>query len=1002
MNENYGKKITITVVLAVAAILCLVLPDKPFRLGLDLQGGTRVNLRFDLEEAFKQGKISAQENADRPQVLQDMCLILRQRIDPSGVLDAAVRPEGSDRIVVEIPGVAELASTPVRGELGAAIDAASDTLQLTTTDIQELKAFPQGGAQIQIEQENIQYAARVGNVLSGLKRGDAGTEKAAHPAGANIELLTTDEIIRKIMEVGDMQFLLGAQSADITKLGSDLTKEQQKVQDWIKAHPGQPIEDYNRLAPDKGGPVAGLVWFPHRIGKDEPETPMESRLSPLVGTGKPEWSFAGEDLEGVGFAQDGMGYPAVSFEIGQAKKSAFGDFTQTNIGKGMAIVLNGEIATLATIKSKLPGGGIIEGGAGGFSKKEVQDLVSTLRSGSLRIKPVIESRERVGATLGEEYVARSFYSSLVALGLIVVFMVFIYHRLGLHSVAGLLLNLLYLLGAMAFMRATLTLPGVAGLILTLGMAVDGNILLYERLREELGRGMKPIQAAKAAFDRAGVTIIDANVTTLIAGVILYMLGTGPIKGFATTLNIGILTTLFTVIIVTELLVFTDLKKGKANFKMKHVLVNPRWPFMRWSKPAIAASLVVITAGLGLFISMPDHEKLGTDFTGGFTMTVRTERPHGIDEIRGMVGAVPGSLGRSASVVPLLASGDKQTGYRSFRITYKLDPAGAGESSGSEGTDTGLKQVQAALAGVLQKGPIELELVESGTKAKGRLHLEDAHTPADLSTALIALGLKEPTVSPAADGKNVYDFLAGFEGTPTQNTLTGLIDTRLREAKDSKGVLYRLSSPVPESNSIGPQVGSELRDKAVMAVLLSLVGTMFYVRIRFAEYAYGIAVVVSLMHDVFIALGALALACKLQILQAEVDLSMIAAFLTIIGYSQNDTIVIFDRVRENRTKSNKPLTQILDDSINECFGRTILTSGTVVITLLVLFLFNVGSRNVLEGFSYCMLVGVISGAYSTIYVASPVLLWLENRAAKKSGGDDGSGATKGKTAVATSP
>ena len=1001
MNENLGKKITITVVLAVAAILCLVLPKKPFRLGLDLQGGTRVNCRFDLEEAFKQGKISAQENANRPQVLQDMCLILRQRIDPQGVLDAAVRPEGSDRIVVEIPGVAELASTPVRGALAAAIDAAGDTLQLTTTDVHELKGFPSSGAQIQIDKETISYTSRVGNALNGLRRGDQGTEKAAHSAGANIELLTTDEIIKKIMEVGDMQFLLGAQAADVTKLGSDLTKEQQKVQDWIKAHPGQQIDDYNRLQGQPNGPVAGLYWFPHRIGKDEPETPIESRLAPLVGTGNKDWSFTGDDLETVGFSQDQMGYPAVSFEISQAKKSLFGDFTQANIGKGMGIVLNGEIATLATIRSKLPGGGIIEGGAGGFSKKEVQDLVSTLRSGSLRIKPVIESRERVGATLGDEYVARSFYSSLVALGLIVVFMIFFYHRLGLHSVVGLLLNLLYLLGAMAFLRATLTLPGVAGLILTLGMAVDGNILLYERLREELTRGMKPIQAAKAAFERAGVTIIDANVTTLIAGLILYLYGTGPIKGFATTLNIGILTTLFTVIVVTELLVFSDLKKGKANFGMKHVLVNPRWPFMKWSKPAIAASLLVIVAGMGLFISMPDHEKLGTDFTGGFTMTVRTEEPHPIAEIRGLVGSVPGSLGRSASVVPLLASGDKQTGYRAFRITYKLIEAPEAESGKSEGAESGLKQVQTALAAVLQKGPIELELTDNGSKAKGRLHLEDPHSETDLAAALGALGLKEPTLTPVADRKNVFDFTAGFEGTPSADTLKSLIDTRLREAKDSKGVLYRLSSPVPESNSIGPQVGSELRDKAVMAVLLSLVGTMFYVRIRFAEYAYGIAVVISLLHDVFIALGALALACKLQILQAEVDLSMIAAFLTIIGYSQNDTIVIFDRVRENRQKSNKPLPQILDDSINECFGRTILTTSTVVLTLIVLFLFNVGSRNVLEGFSYCMLVGVISGAYSTIYVASPVLLWLENRAAKKKGGGDSDAGAKTKAAVTTS-
>jgi SecD/SecF fusion protein len=1003
MNENLGKKITITVVLAVAAILCLVLPKKPFRLGLDLQGGTRVVCRFDFEQALKDGRITAAENSNRPTLLQEMCVILRGRVDPNGVFELTVRPEGSDRIVIEIPGVAELASTTVTGNLATAIDASAETLVLDGLDVQGLKAFPTGGAAISLGTEKIQYTIRQQNTLGGLRRGEGGTTKAAHQAGERIELLTTDDIEQRIINVGDMQFLLGAQSADVTKLGSDLTKETQKVQDWVKQNPGRPIDSYNRLAPDKGGPVAGLSWFPHRIGKDEPETPMETRLAPLVSTGKPEWTFTGDDLDSVGFSQDNFGYPAVSFEIATAKKGAFGDFTTANIGRGMGIVLNGEIATLATIKSRLPGGGIIEGGAGGFSKKEVQDLVSTLKAGSLRIKPEIQSKTRVGATLGEEYVWKSFLSSLVALGLIVGFMIFFYQKLGIFSVIGLVLNLLYLLGAMAFLQATLTLPGVAGLILTLGMAVDGNILLYERLREELTRGLKLVQAAKAAFERAGVTIIDANVTTLIAGVILLEFGTGPIKGFATTLCIGILTTLFTVIVVTELLVFSDLKKGTANFKMRHVLVNPGWPFMKWSKPAIGASLVVIVAGLALFIVMPDHEKYGTDFTGGFTMTVRTEQPQGIEQIRGLVGTVPGTIGRSATVVPLLESGDRQAGYRSFRITYKLEEVvstEAGKATASENSESSLKQIQSALAGVLQKGPIELELTDNGAKVKGRLHFEEVHPAADISAMLAGRGIKDATVTSADARGSVVDFAGGLEAGTSESSLLFVLDKEVKSQKDSKGVVFHLSNAIPESDFIGAQVGSELRDKAVMAVLLSLVGTMFYVRIRFAEYAYGIAVVISLVHDVLIALGALALACKLQILQAEVDLSMIAAFLTIIGYSQNDTIVIFDRVRENRQKSNKPLTQILDDSINECFGRTILTTSTVVITLLVLFLFNVGSRNVLEGFSYCMLVGVISGAYSTIYVASPVLLWLENRAAKKGDGGDAAEKSKHKTAVTT--
>ncbi len=185
--------------------------------------------------------------------------------------------------------------------------------------------------------------------------------------------------------------------------------------------------------------------------------------------------------------------------------------------------------------------------------------------------------------------------------------------------------------------------------------------------------------------------------------------------------------------------------------------------------------------------------------------------------------------------------------------------------------------------------------------------------------------------------------------------------------------------------VGPTIGGELRDKAIIAVLLSLVGTVLYLRVRFAEYGYGIAVVVSLVHDVLIVFGALAVAAMTRKIQAELDLSMIAAFLTVIGYSQNDTIVIFDRVRENRLHSKAPLRDILNDSINQTLARTILTTSTVVIVLLILFIFNYGSRNVLEAFSFAMLVGVISGAYSTVYVASPVLLWFEKRAEKKATG-----------------
>jgi preprotein translocase subunit SecF len=263
-----------------------------------------------------------------------------------------------------------------------------------------------------------------------------------------------------------------------------------------------------------------------------------------------------------------------------------------------------------------------------------------------------------------------------------------------------------------------------------------------------------------------------------------------------------------------------------------------------------------------------------------------------------------------------------------------------------------------------------------------------------------VGIDKSTVAPLAGHLNAFAFTGEAKANRARGEVIDSVAAGFTGTKDANGLPYRMSSPVPESSFVGAQVGGELRDKAVLAVLLSLLGTVLYLRVRFAEYAYGIAVVFSLAHDVLIALGALAFAAWTGILQAELDLSMIAAFLTIIGYSQNDTIVIFDRVRENIPKSNKPLRQVLDDSINETLGRTILTTSTVVLTLLVLFLFNVGSRNVLEGFSYCMLVGVISGAYSTVYVASPVLLWLENRSQKKkASGDSGEGPKKSQSVTA---
>ncbi|HEV8111536.1 MAG TPA: protein translocase subunit SecD [Planctomycetota bacterium] len=985
MTEKLGRKLTLTILLALAACACLIVPPvflhrSPFRLGLDLQGGTRLVYHFDFEDALKKGQITATEHADKATMLQNFCSIIRGRVDPNGIMELSIRPEGIDRIVIELPGAADLAAAKTQGKLAHAIAIDDKTLTLDLTDAETVKAFPQSGGLVTIGTEKIAYLKRATAEISGLQRGADGTQAVAHAAGEAIELLSTDDLQKRIENVGDLQFLVNASPGALQALGTDETKERGKLDTWIKAHPNVSYEEFNRLPAADGGPTSPLRWYPRRLEKQELDTsPPESRLVLLM-LPPENWIFSGSDLESVAPDRDSYGYPAVRFEMSSEKKDAFGDFTAKHVGEQMAIVLNGEIVTDPKINTKLPGGGIIEGGGGGFTQKEVNDLVTVLRSGSLRIRPDLLSKDRIGATLGENYVRTGIISTLLALALIVVFMIVFYHRLGIFSVIGLFLNLLYLIGTLAFLKATVTLPGIAGIILTLGMAVDSNILIYERLREELARGLKLAQAAKNAFERATVTIIDAHVTQLIAGLILQNVGTGPIKGFAVTLNIGILSTLFTVIIVTEVLVFFDIHRGHKSYSMMRTFHAPNWRFMDFAKYAIAASLIVIVIGDALFLRLPDRDKLGMDFLGGFRVTVNTQEPKQVDEVAKLVHGIPGTIGQSAAVRQVGDSGSRDTGYRQFLIEYKLSGT---EEPGQLGTESsGEKQIRDVLAPILQEEPVQVEVAADKSAVSGKIFFEKSHLDTDVKTVLAKGALTDVTIETQPGRPNVFRFTSKTAKDMEPAAVASAIRTQVEGQKDSSGRPFSLLSPVPESSVVGPTIGGELRDKAIIAVLLSLVGTVLYLRVRFAEYSYGIAVVVSLVHDVLIVFGALAVATMTGAIQAELDLAMIAAFLTVIGYSQNDTIVIFDRVRENRRHSTKPLRDILNDSINQTLARTILTTTTVVIVLAILFAFNVGSRNVLEAFSFAMLVGVISGAYSTVYVASPVLLWLEERSAKK--------------------
>ena len=963
MVENLGRKIFLILALVAGAVVSLLFAG--FRLGLDLQGGTRLVYSLPLEEARDEGVITEEEAANPRELINQFISIVKERIDPQGVREPVVRPEGENRIVIELPGEGTEVRKKVSATLGESVEAGVSTINLQA-DEETLRAFPSSGGVIEIGTEKIRYRKRNGQVLIGCQRGVLDTTAIAHASADSVRLVNADPWQELIENVGSMQFLIRAKETDFNQ-ETDLTIERTKVEDWIAANPGIPLKAFRKLTPDDGGAWDGLTWYPM---EDDGVTPLEQRLQPLIEQENKDWQFSGEALASVRPSQDELGYPAVAFDMTTERRSDFGDFTGAHVQEPMAIVINDEIATMPNINSPLPGGGIIQGGTGGFTIQEVNDLVTILRSGSLRIKPELEHRERVGATLGDDYVKRGALSAIIGLVGVLVFVVFYYRRLGLFAGLSLLANLSLLMGALSFLQATLTLPGVAGIILTVGMAVDANILIYERIREEARRGRKPIQAAKDGFANATSTIIDANLTTFITGWILYIFGTGPVRGFATTLCIGILTSVFSALLITRVLVHIQTEKGIKEWSMAQLVKDTKIAFMAKRKTAFAISGGLILAGLALFFSIPEKQRLGIDFLGGVTLTVRTQEPQDVQTIRDRVQGIEGLIGKSSEVKAVLASGSGD-GYTQFRVTSKADS----DSEDSQTLkDTVENEVEKALEDLLEQGPYEITV--DGTAASGTLYLESEKNEDGIRSLLTQAGVSEIQLNQVTGPTAAYSFTGTVGLEKDTQILTELIVAQFAEGLD--GETYRWSDKVPEVAVVGAQVVSELRDKAIFAILLSLFAAVMYIRVRFAEYSYGWAAVAALVHDVLITLGMLAVAMKIDLIEVEINLPMIAAFLTIIGYSLNDTIVVFDRIRENLPRMKGSLADVIDRSINQTLSRTLLTSITTLVTVIVLLAFNLGSRNVLEGFAFALIIGVGVGTYSSMFVACPVLLKLESQ------------------------
>jgi SecD/SecF fusion protein len=715
------------------------------------------------------------------------------------------------------------------------------------------------------------------------------------------------EVIKKtIVNQGSLQFRIILDSTD--DLGYQT--EVDKYQTWRLANPGDDVDitTFNRVPEAEGGPRPGVLWFPLeptkmsemaslQVAPDLFAVPVrnEGVIRGKSSDDVDSWDFTGAGLSRVFPSSDRAGFPAVGFEFERHLVRPFTEFTDEFKTRSMAIVLSNVVHSAPTINQVLPGGGIITGGMNGFSADEMLELITVLRTGSLRVQPRLESEAFVGASLGEDSVSTGKWSALVGLAVVFLFMLVYYWVNGMVACLALAFNGFILMGALYFTQATLTLPGLAGLVLTIGMAVDANILIFERVREERKRGREVPQAYKNGYENAFSTIVDANLTTLFTGLILFYVGTGPVAGFAATLSLGIICSMFSALVfskvIMHILVFQ--RKVIKEVSMFRSLAGERhYGFTRLRKASAVFSGLVIVAGLSLFATEFSQMK-GIDFAGGSSARIQLNEATDISTVRDRL------------------SGDE--------------------------------------IGVVMINPED----GSGVEKSKEFMLKKKLTPEQQQAF--------------KDGDS--------SSSDLQETFHTLVTTKLVD-------LLNEQKPFLEISTISPRVSGDIQQKASLAMLLSLLVTIIYMNFRFKEYRYGIAAVIAVFHDVLVTLGVLAVASWTGLVQIEINLEIIAAFLTIIGYSLNDTIVVFDRVRENLPRRKESYAEIIDLSINQSLSRTILTSITTFVVVLILFIANRPMHNVLEGFSFAMLVGVVVGTYSSMFVASPALLYLDRWARKK--------------------
>ncbi len=551
----------------------------------------------------------------------------------------------------------------------------------------------------------------------------------------------------------------------------------------------------------------------------------------------------------VGFDQYGSAIVQLSFDKEGAK--IFDKVTFQNIGKRLAIVLDGQVYSAPVIRDRIPNGNAQI--SGNFKAAEASDLALVLRAGALPAPVNVVEERTIGPSLGRDSIESGIRASLFGVLFVIVFMPAYYLLCGVIANIGLLVYVILVVGSMAALEQTLTLPGIAGFILSVGMAVDANVLIFERMREEAATGKTARAVVSAGYHRAFSAIFDSNLTTLITSVLLFIFGTGPIQGFAVTLSIGIIASMFSAIFVTRVIFDYLVQKNPTRvFKMLEIFKNPNIPFLKGRFWAYGFSAICVVLGI-LAFALPHAKNYSVEFTGG--------------------------------------------SYVQVDFKKEIDPA------------------------------------------EFRDHLEKS-------------GLKSVVLQQLGDSKSTHYMVKMSEGNPNEVSVAA-------EATAGKD-----GFAVEKVDQVGPSVSGSLRDKAFWAILWSWLGILIYVGFRF-EWKYALAAVIALVHDTLFSFGVYALCGR------EINLATVAAIMTIIGFSVNDTIVIFDRLRDNLKLMRKtPFIDIVNLTINQTLSRTVLTTLTVIFGALALLFFGGAA---ISDFAFILTLGFLIGTYSTVFVASALVV-----------------------------